>query len=92
MIPLAGQVGCRQNVWFNLTDAMLDLYRATMTIPAELAKRRREHRIYLTDLEVGLLREQLRARPHGTALVFPTVEGNQLRANRFRDRVWLRAA
>ena len=91
MILLAGQVGCRQNVWFNLTDEMVDLDRATLTIPAELAKRRREHRIYLTELEVELLREQLRVRPAGTTFLFPTVEGKQWKANRFRDRVWVRA-
>ena len=53
LILLAGQVGCRQNVWFNLTDDMLDLKAGTLTIPAALAKRRREHRIYLTELEVA---------------------------------------
>ena len=55
----------RQNVWFNLTDDMLDLKVGTVTIPAALAKRRREHRIYLTRLEVELLREQLMARRDG---------------------------
>src|SRR4051794_12539778 len=49
LILVAGQVGCRQNVWFRLTDEMLDLNGETLTIPAELAKRRREHRIYLTE-------------------------------------------
>jgi integrase len=91
LIPVAGQVGCRQNVWFNLTDDMLDLRAGTLTIPARLAKRRREHRIYLTDLEVTLLREQLLARAHGTTLLFPTVEGKKWAANRFRDRVWVRS-
>jgi integrase len=90
LILLAGQVGCRQNVWFNLTDDMLDLKDATITIPAWLAKRRREHRIYLTELEASLLREQLLARAAGTSLVFPTVEGKKWAANRFRDRVWVR--
>jgi integrase len=90
LILLAGQVGCRQNVWFNLTDDMIDLKEATITIPARLAKRRREHRIYLTELEASLLREQLLARAAGTSLVFPTVEGNKWAANRFRDRIWVR--
>ena len=75
LILLAGQVGCRQNVWFNLTEDMLDLKAGTLTIPEALAKSRREHRIYLTELEVALFREQLLARPAGTALVFPTIEG-----------------
>jgi integrase len=78
-------------VWFNLTDEMVDLKAATITIPASLAKRRREHRIYLNELEASLLREQLLARAAGTSLVFPTVEGRKWTANRFRDRVWLRA-
>jgi len=91
LIAVAGQVGCRQNVWFNLTHAMLDLKAATITIPASLAKRRRNHCIYLTDLEVSLLREQLLVRAPGTSLVFPTPEGTKWAANRFRDRVWVRS-
>jgi integrase len=91
LILLAGQVGCRQNVWFNLTDEMLDAKAGTLTIPAALAKRRREHRIYLTGLEVSLLREQLLVRVQGTQLVFPTPEGKRWTANRFRDRVWVRS-
>ncbi len=55
MILLAGMVGPRQKVWFNLTDAMLDLKARTMTIPAWLAKSRREHTIYFNDLEAGLV-------------------------------------
>ena len=91
LILLAGQVGCRQNVWFHLADEMLDLKAGTLTIPAALAKRRREHRIYLTELEVKLLREQLLVRAAGTRLLFPTPEGKRWTANRFRDRVWLRS-
>ena len=91
LILLAGQVGCRQNVWFNLTDDMLDLREGTVTIPEALAKRRREHRIYLTELEVALFREQLLARAGGTPLVFPTVESKKWTANRFRDRVWVKS-
>ena len=91
LILLAGQVGCRQNVWFHLVDEMLDLKAGTLTIPAALAKRRREHRIYLTELEVGLLREQVVVRAPETHLLFPTPEGKRWTANRFRDRVWLRS-
>ena len=90
LVLVAGQVGARQNVWFNLTEDMLDLRAATLTIPAALAKRRREHRIYLTERETKLLREQLLVRAGGTPLVFPTVEGKKWTANRFRDRVWVR--
>jgi integrase len=91
LILVASQVGCRQNVWFNLSEEMLDLGRGTLTVPAHLAKSRREHGIYLTALEVDLLREQLEVRPKGTNFVFPTIEGKPWRANRFRDRVWVRA-
>lgn len=38
LVLVAGQVGARQNVWFNLTDDMLDLDAGTMSIPAWLAK------------------------------------------------------
>ena len=91
MILVAGMVGPRQKVWFNLTDSMLDLKAGTMTIPAALAKSGRDHCIYFNDLEAGLIREQLMARAPGTSLVFPTAEGNMWAANRFRDRVWLNA-
>ena len=91
LVLVAGLVGARQKVWFNLTDEMLDLKAATVTIPAALAKRRREHRIYLTELEASLLREQLMARSAGTSLVFPTVEGKMWTAGRFGDRVWVRS-
>jgi integrase len=91
LILIAGQVGARQNVWFNLTDDMLDLHRGTMTIPSGLAKNRKEHRIYLTRVEVSLLTEQLVARAAGASLVFPTATGQQWTANRFRERVWVAA-
>ena len=91
LVLIAGQVGARQNVGFNLTEEMLDLRAGTLAIPPELAKRRREHRIYLNEGEISLFREQLLARAVGTSLVFPTVEGNKWAANRFRDRVWVRA-
>jgi integrase len=90
LILLAGQVGCRQSVWFGLTEEMVDLDAGTLTLPPELAKDRRVHRIELTDVEVGLLREQLQERPTGTNLVFPTPEGNRWLATRFRDRMWVR--
>jgi len=70
---------------------MLDLRRRTMTIPSALAKNRREHRIYLTGVEVKLLAEQLMARPPGASLVFPTATGKRWTANRFRDGAWLPA-
>jgi hypothetical protein len=37
---------------------MLDLEGGTLTIQAPPAKRRREHRIYLTEIESPLIREQ----------------------------------
>lgn len=68
LVLVAGQVGARQNVWFKLTDELLDLRGQTLTVPAELAKNRREHRVFLTDVEGNLLREQLLVRPNGTRL------------------------
>jgi integrase len=70
---------------------MVDLTSGTITIPAALAKRKREHRIYLNELELQLLREQMKARPPGVPFVFPTPEGKKWTANRFRDRVWERS-
>jgi integrase len=91
LVLLAGQVGARQNVWFNLTNDLLDLRTRTLTVPAELAKNRREHRVFLTDVEANLLREQLRVRANGTRLLFPTVTGKAWTRSGFRERVWLAA-
>jgi len=91
LVLVAGQVGARQAFWFSLTDDMVDLDEGTMPIPAELSKNKREHRVYLTSLEVSLLREQLLARPPGTRLVFPNAKGEQWNRSRFRDQVWAKA-
>jgi integrase len=91
LVLLAGMVGARQRVWFELTDDLVDLDDAAMTIPPRLSKNRRAHRIYLTDLETGLFREQLLARAPGTALVFPSPTGRAWTRSGFRERVWLKA-
>ena len=91
LILLAGQIGARQSFWFKLTDDMLDLSTRTMPIPAELSKSKREHRVYLTATEVALFREQLMARPTGTALVFPNAGGGQWDRSRFREQAWLKS-
>jgi integrase len=91
LVLVAGQVGARQNVWFNLTDDLLDLRAGTLTVPTHLAKNRKEHRVYLTTLEAQLLREQLLARAPGTRLVFPTPKGLQWTRSGFRERVWVPA-
>ena len=88
LVLLAGQVGARQAFWFGLTDDMLDLDAGTMPIPEELAKNKSEHRVYLTSVEVALLREQMMARAPGTSLVFPSPEGGSWNRFRFGDRVW----
>ena len=91
LVVVAGLVGARQNVWFNLTDDLLDLKAGTLTVPAELAKNRKDHRVYLSSVEAGLLREQLLARAPGTRLVFPTPTGLQWTRSGFRERVWVPA-
>ena len=91
LVLLAGMVGARQRVWFELTDDLLDLDTGAMEIPPALSKNRRAHRIYLTDLEAGLFREQLLARAPGTALVFPTPTGCPWTRSGFRERVWVKA-
>ncbi len=88
LVLLAGQVGARQHYWFQLTDDMLDLEGGTMRVDADVAKNRRDHRVYLTPLEVQLFREQLLARTGRTRLVFPTVTGKQWTRSGFRERVW----
>jgi integrase len=91
LVLLAGMVGARQQVWFGMTAKMLDLQAAALDIPASLAKNRRDHRIYLTDLEIGLFREQLMVRAPGVDLVFPTPTGKAWSRSGFRERVWVRA-
>jgi integrase len=91
LVLVAGQVGARQNFWFNLTDDMLDLKAATLTLPADVQKNRRDHRVYLTEMETRLLREQLLVRAAGTNLVFPTPTGRKWTRSGFRDRVWVPA-
>jgi integrase len=70
---------------------MLDLRGGTLTVPAELAKNRREHRLYLTPLEARLLREQLVVRAPGSPLMFPSPTGRQWTRSGFRERVWVPA-
>jgi integrase len=91
LVLLAGMVGARQRVWFEMTDDLLDLRNGTLSIPAWLAKNGREHQIYLTPLETTLFREQLMVRAAGTPLVFPTPTGKQWTESGFRERVWQKA-
>jgi integrase len=91
LVLVAGQVGARQNFWFNLTEDLLDLGAGTLTVPAELAKNRKEQRVYLTEIEAQLLRQQLLVRAPGTPLVFPTVTGRQWTRGGFRERIWVPA-
>ena len=88
LVLVAGQVGARQNVWFRLTDDLIDFDQGTLTIPADLAKNRREHRVFLTDVEAQLLRDQLDVRGPATRLVFPTPTGRPWTRSGFRERVW----
>ncbi len=91
LVLLAGMVGQRQRVWFEMTDGLLDVKAGTLTIPARLAKNGKPHQIYLTPTEVSLFRKQLLARAPGTSLVFPTPTSSQWTESAFRQRVWSRA-
>jgi integrase len=91
LLLLAGMVGQRQRVWFEMTDDLLDLKAGTLAIPARLAKNGKPHQVFLTPTEVGLFREQLLARAPGTALVFPTPTGKQWTESAFRQRVLSKA-
>jgi len=91
LILLAGMVGARQHVWFEMTDDLLDLQNGILEIPPELAKNARAHRVFLTPLEVKLFREQLLVRAPGTPLVFPTPTGQSWNRSGFRERVWVKA-
>jgi integrase len=91
LVLLAGLVGARQRVWFELTDDLVDPDAATLTVPAALAKNRRDHVVYLTSIEAHLFKEQLLARAHQSRLVFPTPTGKQWTRSGFRGRVWVPA-
>jgi integrase len=91
LILLAGMIGARQRVWFELTEDLIDVDAALMTVPAALAKNRRDHVICLTSVEVRLFKEHLLARASGTRLVFPTPTGRQWTRSGFRERVWMPA-
>jgi len=88
LVLLAGMVGARQRVWFEMTDELLDLSSGTLSIPSWLSKNRKPHQVFLTALEVQLFREQLLARARGASLVFPTPTGKQWTESGFRERVW----
>jgi integrase len=91
LVLLAGMIGARQRVWFEMTDDLLDLASGTLAIPAWLSKNRKPHQVFLTAMEVQLFREQLLARAPGTALTFPTPTGKQWTESGFRERVWSKA-
>jgi integrase len=91
LVLLAGMIGARQRVWFELTDDLVNFDMGAMEIPPALSKNRRAHRIYLNDVEVALFREQFLARAPGTALVFPTPTGCPWTRSGFRERVWVKA-
>ena len=88
LVLLAGMVGARQRVWFEMTDDLLDLESGTLSIPSWLSKNRKPHQVYLTAMETQLFREQLVARARGASLVFPTPTGKRWTESGFRQRVW----
>jgi integrase len=91
LVLLAGMVGARQRVWFEMTDDLLDLVNGTLSIPSALSKNRKPHTVFLTAMEVQLFREQLLARARGASLVFPTPTGKQWTESGFRERAWSKA-
>jgi integrase len=90
IVVLCGVLGLRWSEATGLTDSMLDLKAAGLTIPRDLNKSRRQKTIPLAEFEVQLLREQLLARVAGTRLVFPTAAGARFSESGFR-KVWRRA-
>ena len=91
LVLLAGMVGQRERVWFEMTDDQLDLKNGTLTVPERQAKNKRPHQLYLTNIERSFFREQLIVRAPGTRLVFPTPTGKQWTESSFRQRVWEKA-
>lgn len=90
IVPFCGLVGLRWAEAANLTDAMVDLKAATITIPRALNKSRTKKPIPLAAVEVQLLREQRMARPRGTQLLFPNARGGVYTKSGFRS-VWTKA-
>lgn len=90
IVLLCGTLGLRWAEATGMTDEMLDLDNATLTIPATLNKSRAEKPVKLAAVEVRLLREQLLVRPAGARLVFPNAKGGRYSESGFR-KVWHRA-
>ena len=88
LILWLGTAGPRIGEAFTLEEDRVDLFGATVVIPAELCKEGVTKVIPQTAEEVRLLREQLVARAGGTKLVFPTKTGKQWRHSSFDKLVW----
>ena len=85
IVPVAAATGLRQGELLRLTDADVDLERATLRI--RTGKTAAAARVVdLPAVAVSLLREQLLVRPRGTVLVFPSPTGLELDRNRFMSR------
>lgn len=79
IVPIAGLLGMRQGELFDLVDRDLKLDAAALQVRSGKTKAA-ARKVELSSETVALLREQLLARPPGTALVFSTSTG--LRWNR----------
>lgn len=90
VVPLCGSLGLRWSEAMQLETRMLQLDQARLVIPRDLNKSRRAKPIPLAEYEVQLLREQLLARPRGTAIVFASATGGVYTKSGFRS-VWLPA-
>jgi integrase len=93
LVLLGGTIGARASELYTLAEDQLELdakpeplmrvWRSTLG-----NKSRKEKAIPLTPNEARLFREQLLARPNGTALVFPRPSGTAYTVNGFLKDVW----
>lgn len=90
IVTLCGTVGLRWTEATSLTDRMVDLDGAVLSIPRSVTKERRAKPVPLAVVEVKILREQLMVRPAGAKLVFPNAKGGRYSESGFR-KVWHRA-
>lgn len=87
IVTVAGLTGLRQGELFDLLETDLDLENAKLEVRRGKTKASKRT-VHLSAGAVKLLREQLVARPPGSALVFPTRMGLRHDSSRFMARYY----
>jgi integrase len=87
LVLIAALTGLRQGELFDLRESDLSLQASRLRVRRSKTKAG-ERSVELPPLAVELLREQLLARPHTEALVFPAPQGGRWNSTNFMHRVF----